>query len=102
MTVSRRRDRVVYFRVSAQEYQRYQQWCENAGARSVSDLVRTAMDQFLDNHNADLTSLVTEKLERLEQAVSELNGRVAELSRQAGLGSGSHPHPSLIDQEERS
>jgi len=84
MTISRSRDRVVYFRVSAQEYQRYRQWCEMAGTRSVSELVRTAMDQFLsNNHNADSTSLLIEKLERLERAVSELNGRVAELSRQA-------------------
>jgi hypothetical protein len=82
VTVLRRRDRVVYFRVSEQEYERYRQCCQLAGARSVSDLVRAAMDHYLENGSAGL-AVVTQKLERIEQVVAELNGRVNELSEKA-------------------
>lgn len=85
MTVLRRRDRVVYFRVSEQEYERYRQCCQLAGARSVSDLVRAAMEHYLENGSPGLAAVVTERLERLEQVVSELNGRVNELSEKDRL-----------------
>lgn len=100
MTVLRRRDRVVYFRVSEQEYERYRQCCQLAGARSVSDLVRAAMEHYLENGNSGLAAVVTKKLERIEQAVSELNGRVNELSEKARFTA--EPGPRTAAGEERS
>lgn len=99
MTVLRRRDRVVYFRVSEQEYERYRQCCQLAGARSVSDLVRAAMEHYLENGNSGLAA-VRQKLERIEQAVSELNGRVNELSEKARFTA--EPGPRTGAGEERS
>ena len=43
MAVLKPRNRIVYFRVSEEEFQNLRAYCETYGARSVSDLARSAV-----------------------------------------------------------
>jgi hypothetical protein len=81
MTVMRARSKLVYFRVSEEEYQWLHAMCEQTGARSLSDLVRT----FLQERRAG----------RLAggDGVAELQARIAKLTEmleklEAKLGAG--------------
>lgn len=47
MTVLKRRSHLVYFRVSEDEFENYTKLCQTAGARSVSDLARSAVNRML-------------------------------------------------------
>lgn len=43
-----RRSKIVWFRVSLDEYQRMLDCCASTGARSISDLARVAVTRFTD------------------------------------------------------
>lgn len=73
MSVLKRRNRVVYFRVSEEEFEQYTQLCITQGAFSISDLARSAMRQMLDGQRGSLEYEVVEKLKELHEALSELN-----------------------------
>ena len=49
MSVFKRRTRIVSFRLSEEEFQRVTDLCEIAGARSISDLARNAVQEFLSH-----------------------------------------------------
>lgn len=80
MAVLKPRERLVYFRVSEDEFRQFVSVCEQAGARSVSDLARSAVqrliadgvrerrDEELANkmyHLERMIALVTQQLELL-------------------------------------
>jgi hypothetical protein len=72
------RKRLVYFRLSEEEFERATNFCEPAGARSISDLARIAVEQFLTGmHGANR---IDGSLQQLNLAVSELNERLRELT----------------------
>jgi hypothetical protein len=80
MSVLRPRNRLVYFRVSEDEYQQYNNICESTGSRSISDLARSAMQRIVQNGNGTGEERISEKLSILETLVNDLNRRVCELS----------------------
>ena len=89
MAVLRPRNRVVYFRVSEDEYRSYEDLCRSLGARSISDLIRSALDQALFNGPSPDRVLLAHKLDQLERVLGELNGRLEGLSRTpVGTGDG--------------
>lgn len=78
MSVTNPRTRVVYFRVSADEFQLCVKACEAGGARSVSDLARTAVMNAIDRKQTDngaAPEIVT-RLQMLEQTIREMNDRL--------------------------
>ena len=75
MAVLKPRERLVYFRVSEDEFQQFASVCEQSGARSVSDLARNAVQRLIaDGQRHRQQDQMEEKirlLERLIAAVTE-------------------------------
>ena len=76
MAILRPRTRLIYFRVSEDEFAKYTELCRLAGARSLSDLVRSALEQMQENSEGvgpggnllsfrDLIMQVNARLERI-------------------------------------
>jgi hypothetical protein len=74
MAVLKPRNRLVYFRVSEDEFQQLVQLCQREGARSISDLARDAMHRLLgdgkDSANGNQISAESKLLGRLIEEVS--------------------------------
>jgi hypothetical protein len=94
MSVLKPRTRVIYFRISEEEFGRLNQLCQAQGARSLSDLARTAMQDMLGQAAGQPgTDAVATKLETLERMLSELNQAlrsmgITSLSREASSAGG--------------
>jgi hypothetical protein len=75
MAVLKPRERLVYFRISEDEFRQFVGVCEQAGARSVSDLARNAVQRLIaDSRRNQENEGVDEKmrvLDRLIAAVTE-------------------------------
>lgn len=74
MAVLRPRTRLVYFRVSEDEYEKLHALCHQVGARSLSDLVRKSLLEDTDSHGCrqdDVVALV-ERIDRLLRVIEEL------------------------------
>lgn len=89
MSVLKPRSRLVYFRVSEDEFQLFNHLRESTGARSLSDLARTAIQGLLDVGQNKRPDWISDRLTLLENMVRELNHGVVQLTRV--LGNGSHP-----------
>ncbi len=98
MAVLKPRERLVYFRVSEDEFRQFVSVCEHAGARSVSDLARNAVQRLIaegrrnqEHHDIDekirvlerLIAAVTEQLQLLSVAQAR-EGTGLELGVRAG------------------
>ena len=112
MAVLKPRERLVYFRISEDEFRQFVSVCEQEGARSVSDLARSAVQRLIADGNrqreGDGMAEKMYKLERLIAAVTEQlqllaanqSGTVAPLE----FAEGTHEYrsvSSLIDQNGR-
>ena len=75
MAVLKPRERLVYFRISEDEFRQFVSVCEQGGARSVSDLARNAVQRLItDGQKQRGDQELEEKirvLERLIAAVTE-------------------------------
>ena len=91
MAVVRKRDKLVSFRLSAQEYEGLQMLIANAGARSISDFARSTLCDALEGNRvekpgygglgfAGTTLQVNQTLERLATTMGELNRVIGRLS----------------------
>jgi len=84
VAVLKPRERLVYFRISEDEFRQFISVCEQAGARSVSDLARSAVQRLIaDGNRQREDEELTNKMFRLERLIAEvteqlqlLNGRV--------------------------
>lgn len=84
MSVLKPRNRLVYFRVSEDEFQQFHQVCASIGARSISDLARCAIQRMIhdgDHLNADP---IAAKLSNLQSIVSNLDRKVERLTERLG------------------
>jgi hypothetical protein len=77
MAVLKPRNRLVYFRVSEEEFLQFSRMCHSVGARSLSDLARSAMHRMLGQGN-DEGSLET-RLKTFDALISVLNDRLREM-----------------------
>lgn len=71
MAVLKPRERLVYFRVSEDEFRQFVGVCEQAGARSVSDLARNAVQRLIadgQRHRED--NSIDEKIQVLERLIA--------------------------------
>lgn len=75
MPVLKPRERLVYFRISEDEFRQFVSVCEQAGARSVSDLARNAVQRLIadgqQHREEDQMREKIQVLERLIAAVTE-------------------------------
>ena len=107
MAVLKPRERLVYFRVSEDEFRQFVSVCEQAGARSVSDLARNAVQRLIaDGHRQHADDQLADKMHRLEKLISAVteqlqllnggNGRDGELE---GLASAARYSPEIASSE---
>ena len=101
MAVLRPRERLVYFRVTEDEFHQFVSVCEQEGARSVSDLARNAVQRLIAECNRNREDReVTPKVEKLEQIVADLSNLVetlaALLKSQDGVRAGANGSEKAI------
>lgn len=71
MAVLKPRERLVYFRVSEDEFRQFSSVCEQEGARSVSDLARCAVQRLIANGDRQREDdVVAQKMHRLDQLIA--------------------------------
>ncbi len=87
MTEFLRRTKMVSFRLSSAEFQKFENLCALHGARNVSDLTRKAVHRFLSSAGEgdplsmeiqdlrDQVRSISLELERLAQRIGSHNGR---------------------------
>ena len=84
MAVLKPRERLVYFRVSEDEFRQFISVCEQAGARSVSDLARSAVQRLIaDGNRQREDEELTNKMFRLEQLIAQVTEQLQLLSHRA-------------------
>jgi hypothetical protein len=76
----RPRNRLVYFRLSEDEFQELNELCRDASARSISDVARQAVQNMIQNHrkqpSAEPAVAVQVNMERLVEMIEHLIQRV--------------------------
>jgi hypothetical protein len=65
----KRRNRIVVFRLTQEEYESLKDVCVNRGARNISDFARSALLRFM---GADGQTAVDQRLAELEATVRRL------------------------------
>lgn len=77
MAVLTRRARMVYFRISEDEFRQIMSVCEREGARSISDLARRAVQRLIADSNRHREEQdVASKVQMLEKLVAELTAQL--------------------------
>ena len=70
------RNRILYFRLSADEFQHFQDLCQKCGARNMSDMLRSAVQAMVRGHGFEKE--VTDRLQQLETSVARLSRAMGE------------------------
>jgi hypothetical protein len=98
LAVLKPRERLVYFRVSEDEFRQFVSVCEQGGARSVSDLARSAVQRLIaDGQRQREVTELDEKMRMLERLIAAVTEQlnllsVNHLPASAGLAHGSVGH----------
>jgi dynactin complex subunit len=82
MAVLKPRNRLVYFRVSEEEFQLFSGMCEIEGARSISDLARLALQRLAQEHRLNTEDDFIGKLKAINEVLNELGDKVERLKTQ--------------------
>ena len=83
MAVLKPRERLVYFRISEDEFRQFVSVCEQEGARSVSDLARSAVQRLIaDGNRQREDDEMTEKMHKLETSHRGGHRAIAIVSQQ--------------------
>jgi hypothetical protein len=83
----KRRDKLVYFRISGEEFEEILRACEARGARSVSDFAREAVQAFIKSPVNQAEPEMTDFLKGLQTVVDELKQSVQQLTSAVGTPS---------------
>jgi hypothetical protein len=98
MSVLKPRNRLVNFRLSEEEFESMKAACAKSGARSVSDFARGAVLRAMAEAERGLAiggETTPAALERLDQTVAALEGRVEQLLRLLeGVQASAQPSPA--------
>lgn len=98
MAVLKPRERLVYFRVSEDEFRQFVSVCEQAGARSVSDLARNAVQRLIaEGQRQRENQELEEKMVVLERLIAAVTQQLQLLSNQTREA----PAPELTAGTER-
>ncbi len=98
MPVLKPRTKLIYFRVSQEEFEQFNRACEMEGARSLSDLARTAMTRTIHREGKD--EIDASQIKKLEGLIGELSSSVrmlATLIQDQTEIKGSEPLPSASE-----
>ena len=80
MSILKPRTRVVYFRVSEDEFLRLMDLCPTHGARSISELARSAMQNIIRGPQLETKDReVVETLQAIDKTVTEMNQNLKRL-----------------------
>lgn len=77
MSVLKPRTRLIYFRVSEEEFQKLNSVCQDEGARSMSDLARSAMSRLLEGGSERVPA---DHLRLLDKVLLDLNEKIDRLT----------------------
>jgi hypothetical protein len=81
LAVLKPRERLVYFRVSEDEFRQFVSVCEQGGARSVSDLARSAVQRLIaDGQRQREVTELDEKMRLLERLIAAVTEQLNLLS----------------------
>jgi hypothetical protein len=80
MTLARSRTKVVYFRVSEAEFERYMSFCRSQGVRSISDLARSGLEILVAEERGYTLSGLTERVTALSGLIAGLSGTIQGLT----------------------
>jgi len=84
-TTAGRRDKMISFRLSNEEYDTYREACAKVGIRSLSELARAGMQQFFSNHNGrDVDDKLRDLRHRIQFLSLELERITEEVKRRDG------------------
>jgi hypothetical protein len=73
MAVLKPRERLVYFRISEDEFHQFVSLCEQEGARSVSDLARSAVQRLIAGCNRQREdNELAPRIEQLDKLIAEV------------------------------
>jgi len=76
MAVLKPRNRIVYFRLSEDEFESLRTYCETYGARSVSDLARTAVLDAVQSPRGTNESELLSKLREIDDSIGQLSQKL--------------------------
>jgi len=88
MTVLKRRNRMVNFRLSEDEYKDLKDLCVSEGARSISDYARAAVCKSLNGRAPESDHPLDERMRRLDGKVEELDRAIRLIVELVGNGNG--------------
>ena len=87
MAVLKPRERLVYFRISEDEFRQFVSVCEQAGARSVSDLARNAVQRLIaDGQRQREDEELDNKIRILEGLIEAVTEQLHFLAMKQGPG----------------
>ncbi len=82
MAVLKPRERLVYFRITEDEFHQFTSVCEQEGARSISDLARSAVQRLIvECHREREAENLAPKMELLEKLIAEVTCQLESLAR---------------------
>lgn len=86
------RSRMISFRLTDEEYERFRRLCLSRGLRNVSELVRTAVNQMLEAKWEDGSpqpqSEIEARVGRQESQVADLNSALAQVEQRMSAAAG--------------
>jgi hypothetical protein len=88
VAVLKPRERLVYFRISEDEFRQFSSVCEQGGARSVSDLARNAVQRLIAEGQRQREG------QELEERMRVLEGLIAAVTEQLHLLTRTHVQAS--------
>jgi hypothetical protein len=80
VTTGRRRDRLIYFRISEDEFADILKACESRGTRSVSDLARSAVQEFIKTPKGETDQQMFEMMKTLRTLLDDVASTVKQLA----------------------
>jgi DNA-binding transcriptional regulator GbsR (MarR family) len=87
MAVLKPRERLVYFRITEDEFHQFASVCEQEGARSISDLARSAVQRLIaECHREREAENLAPKMELLEKLIAEVTCQLQSLARLRARG----------------
>jgi hypothetical protein len=95
VAVLKPRERLVYFRISEDEFRQFNSVCEQGGARSVSDLARNAVQRLIaDGQRQRQDEELEGKMRLLENLIAAVTEQLNLLAASRVRGRGDVFHPS--------
>ena len=80
MAVLRPRTRLIYARISEDEFQHYSTLCHTCGARSMSHLIRSALQNLSAKGENGMEKAISNRLESIQELIFEMRAKLQELA----------------------